>query len=661
MNVRPLTVLIAAGAVLLGPITAPRAAESPSAESEPVFEEVFIRSHDGVRLHGWIARPPEATVPTILHSSPYFGWIHRGDPIGEDTPSDASWWSDPPYPSASLYGVGVPPIRFVRDGYAVAFFEVRGTGHSGGCWEWMGRDEQRDQAVIVNWIAEQSWSDGNVGMGGLSYMSGTSWEAALQAPPALKTIVVAGTVSDMYTLFHTPQGAHVSRFSSQLCTEFCAGFTGAQRHALVPPGADPGAAGPWIERLTQRACDDVLNNGFTGLATTLYADSTLDLRDERNATFWKERRLIDGYPNVGASVMLVHGAKDLGHAWQDELTASSIRAPFRQIQGQWGHRWPFNPYADLLPVEWEPEPDPRCPDWEPGDLDRLQGWGPRRDIWCQTVFEWFDYWLKGIGDRPQLRVEYQDDRSVGKGMSTFAVPGETSIDEWHYSQTWPPRSKERVLYLRGSALAATPGGGSRTFVSTTGTGENAPWASLGCSPEIQQAWRQAAAYVTEPFAKAVDLAGDPFVYARLSRDGPPIPDEVGGGGGIVSFNVVELDPDRLQCGNPLTVDILAAGSADLRYHGGGYAARPFPDGPTPVRVDLFGLASRIEAGHRLALVATHGEVAPFGFQDRSGASLITLHAGDVEASQLVLPVTKGQLGSPPHVAYPPRPWGPGTV
>jgi hypothetical protein len=347
--------------------------------------------------------------------------------------------------------------------------------------------------------------------------------------------------------------------------------------------------------------------------------------------------------------------------WQDELTAPSIRAPLRQIQGQWGHQWPFNPYADLLPVEWEPEADPRCPDWQPGEFDRLDGWGPRRDVWCQTVFEWFDYWLKGIGERPRLGLDYQDDRSVGKNMDNFGTADQPSVSEWHRSQTWPPRSKERVLYLRGPALEATPGEGSRTIVSATGTGEDGPWASLGCSAEVQQSWKHAATFVTEPFTKPVDLAGDPFVYARVSRDGPPLPDEPGGGGGIVSFYLVELDPERVECGNPLTVDILAMGSADLRYHASSYTAEPFPDEPSPVRVDLMGLASRIEAGHRLALVAAHGEVFPLGFHDRSGASEITLHAGDVAASQLVLPVTKGQLGSAPQVTYPPRPWGPGTV
>ncbi|MBW3547817.1 MAG: CocE/NonD family hydrolase, partial [Actinobacteria bacterium] len=77
----------------------------------------------------------------------------------------------------------------------------------GGCIDWFGPDEQKDQAAIVEWLAERPWSSGRVAMGGRSYMAGTAFEAAIEQTPSLKTVVVGGLMTDLYTLVHSPQGA----------------------------------------------------------------------------------------------------------------------------------------------------------------------------------------------------------------------------------------------------------------------------------------------------------------------------------------------------------------------------------------------------------------------------------------------------------------------
>src|ERR671918_141114 len=56
----------------------------------------------------------------------------------------------------------ITPRFLVARGYAVAGFNVRGTGGSGGCLEFFGPKEQRDQAVLVEWLAAQPWSNGRV-------------------------------------------------------------------------------------------------------------------------------------------------------------------------------------------------------------------------------------------------------------------------------------------------------------------------------------------------------------------------------------------------------------------------------------------------------------------------------------------------------------------
>ena len=39
---------------------------------------------------------------------------------------------------------------------------------------------------LVEWAAQQPWSDGNVGMIGISYFAGTQMEAAVERPPHLE-------------------------------------------------------------------------------------------------------------------------------------------------------------------------------------------------------------------------------------------------------------------------------------------------------------------------------------------------------------------------------------------------------------------------------------------------------------------------------------------
>jgi len=65
--------------------------------------------------------------------------------------------------------------RLVRHGYVVAAVGVRGSGASYGQFEGLfSPDETRDSYEIIEWLASQPWSDGNVGMFGGSYLGITN-------------------------------------------------------------------------------------------------------------------------------------------------------------------------------------------------------------------------------------------------------------------------------------------------------------------------------------------------------------------------------------------------------------------------------------------------------------------------------------------------------
>ena len=77
---------------------------------------------------------------------------------------------------------------YARRGYAVVLQDVRGRFNSDGDFDPF-RQEHNDGFDTINWIAEQQWCDGNVGMIGGSYGGQTQWYAAGGAPKALKAII----------------------------------------------------------------------------------------------------------------------------------------------------------------------------------------------------------------------------------------------------------------------------------------------------------------------------------------------------------------------------------------------------------------------------------------------------------------------------------------
>ncbi len=87
----------------------------------------------------------------------------------------------------------------VANGYAVVILDVMGSGSSEGGWEALSAREIDDVAWIIdNWIPDQPWSNGKVGMYGPSYMGITSFLAAGRKPKHLKAIFPGVIHADTY-------------------------------------------------------------------------------------------------------------------------------------------------------------------------------------------------------------------------------------------------------------------------------------------------------------------------------------------------------------------------------------------------------------------------------------------------------------------------------
>jgi len=123
----------------------------------------MIGVRDGVELEAWITKPADLKqkVPAILTLTQY--------------DIDGSRRGEPPY--------------FARHGYVFVQAYVRGRGRSGGVKsDNLGLTVGRDAYDLIEWIAQQAWSNGAVVMYGGSFVGMTQWRAAAQHPPHLSAI-----------------------------------------------------------------------------------------------------------------------------------------------------------------------------------------------------------------------------------------------------------------------------------------------------------------------------------------------------------------------------------------------------------------------------------------------------------------------------------------
>ena len=154
------SVLVVAGLLAAIPVVA---------DEFVVERNVMVPMRDGVLLATDIYRPAvdgepvSEPLPALLTRTPY-------SKLRESTVTTAE--------------------HFARHGYVAVVQDMRGLYESQGVFSKYSDYEPPDGYDTVQWLADQSWSDGRIGMWGTSYGAHTQADAAKLNPPALEAMLL---------------------------------------------------------------------------------------------------------------------------------------------------------------------------------------------------------------------------------------------------------------------------------------------------------------------------------------------------------------------------------------------------------------------------------------------------------------------------------------
>lgn len=316
------------------------------------------------------------------------------------------------------------------DDYFVVHASVRGTGCSAGQFDlfsWQSALDGRD--IIDNFIAQQSWSNGNVGIIGHSYSGITGTLVAETQPAHLRAVAVSGLIDDLYRGITYPGGVFNGLFPPEwtLGVRPAYDLLGGQAQGIVRNLRDR-------PLLAAQCAANVATH-----SRTVVNDPILQGTSQTDSDWFRSRSLITNVDKITVPFMMTG-------AFQDEQTGPRFehlwerisRAPAKRLlmtNGQ--HSTNVDP-----PLVWQ---------------DRVA---------------WMDYWMYGAPDpfvnpaaqpvsvRTLFELTNQNTTNEIKDSTSFPLP----------DTTWTPFYVTGVDPTTGSGTLGTAppsASGNATYVSGT--------------------------------------------------------------------------------------------------------------------------------------------------------------------------------------------------
>jgi uncharacterized protein len=403
-------------------------------------EEAWITMSDGVRLAATLYmpdKPASERFPPILEYLPY----RKDDGLLER--------------DHKLYGYLAD-----RD-FVGARVDMRGTGRSEGALPPGEYSEQEhgDALEVIAWLAGQPWSNGRVGMWGISWGGFNAIQVAALGPPGLKAIIAVDASDDLFhdDIHYVDGMMHVDEYELMI----------DQWNAMTAAPDFP-------------TDEESLRVRFDAEPWLLSS-----LRHQRDGLYWRRASLRPEYDHLRVPALLVGGWYD-GYRDSIPRMLRGVPAPTRAIVGPWGHAWPH--------------------DAEPGPSIE----------WREEAVRWWDHWLRGrdtgLLSEPRVSVFMRHWHPPDPDLKL--IPGRWRTD------SWPPAGlRETLLHLRADGTLGRPGspGAHRLpYRPTIGAEAGAWWGDL--LPDQSPLDRHCLVYETEPLDADIAILGIPRSILRAEVD-----------------------------------------------------------------------------------------------------------------------------------------------
>jgi len=594
------------------PALSPAAAQSPDrvsrfgeyrGYSEPLYDDwvrfsQYVPVRDGTRLAVDIFRPAIDGAP-VDDPLPVIWTFHRYHRARIDREGTLTTILDQ-----------APELkRILRHGYVVAAADVRGGGASFGTREGeFTRQEALDAYDLTEWFAAQPWSNGNIGMFGLSYLGITQYMAASVQPPHLKAIFPMMAMFDLYTFVY-PGGVFNENFVRNW-----GGHTILLDKILPAAPVDDDPEG----MLRAEAMAEHRDN------TNIYTLATANpFRDSRNNTGEKQfffelspSTYIDAINDSGVAVYHLGGWFDM-YPRDTLLWFANLTIPQKIVMTPWSHNGS-------------------------GGFDLIA-----------EHLRWFDYWLKGI-----------DNGIMDEPPIVYRVMGAPRSEAWRTATEWPlPEAQPAAYYFHpgpsgsvesindGLLIAAMPTAADAldayTVDYTTTTGQTTRWTDgYGGGygyPDMRANDEKSLTYTTPPLETDLEITGHPVAHLWVTStadDG--------------DFFVYLEEIDERGRSTYISEGVLRAShramaeapwnTFGLPFHRSFEAdIVPLPDGaPVELVFDLQPTSNIFDAGHRLRITVNGADADSFQTPKLDPPPTVSIHRSARHPSHILLPVIPAQ-------------------
>lgn len=415
------------------------------------WENVWITMSDGANIAAtiWLPEDAEANpVPAILEYLPY-----RKDDFTAIRDSARH-----PY--------------FAGHGYASIRVDIRGTGNSDGIiMDEYTKQEHADALEIFDWIGQQPWATGAVGMIGISWGGFNGLQVAAHQHPALKTIITLCSTDDRYADDVHYRGGNI--LASDMLWWASTMFV----YNACPQ--DPQVVGDrwkdnWIDRIEH---------------TPPFVEEWM--KHQTRDHYWKHGSICENYADVHIPVFAVSG-------WQDGYTDSVFRL-LQHLPGE--SKGIIGPWVHEFPEVAIPEPTIG---------------------FLQECLRWWDHWLKGIDtgimEEPKLTSWIQD--SVKPAVSYDERPG-----KWVADHQWPSEKlTQEQWYVTKAQLTETAPETSEIVVPAMQehgfyAGTYSPFGQPGDFPADQRLENgKSTVFLSEPLQEDTEYLGHPQFHMKFSSN-----------------------------------------------------------------------------------------------------------------------------------------------